>query len=874
MVKNLSRKLLGIALFSVLSIWALFSFNLHLGLDLKGGARIVYSFDFVKALRVDKVISENDYANREQLLQQIADIFRLRLDATGMVDIPIYPQGDDALVIELPDFSEKQVEEIKRTISNQGLLDFRIIADTADNVSLGAETQKWQTWKAAHPDGTTTDFNRLPESEGGPRPEIRWFMADTSEDSDATTSLSSYIVEGAIPLLMLDAVRPEFAGEDSWEFSGADLEYAGGKMGQMGFPEVDFRLYGHRKAEFTEFTGHYKGQQMAIVLNHKVFSAPNINEALPGGGQISGGTGGFSQAQVNELVTVLRTGSLPILPQLESESYVGSTLGEDAINTGMNSAMYGGILVLLFMLLYYRINGVVACAALLFNAFTLMGALYFTQATLTLPGLAGLVLTIGMAVDANILIFERVREEWSRGREVPQAYKNGYERAFWTIIDANVTTLIAGVILWKFGTGPVQGFAATLCLGILTTLFSTLVFSKVLMNAIVFGKNPPKKISMGSILAKTSNINFLGKRKIAAVVSAVFIAGGLYVYGSHADEMLGIDFAGGSTARVELTEPISIGQMRENLPGFQVTIIKSGSAAAASDTSSSFQVKRKLSAEQRAEAKAEARNANLSIQELEAMNSDVTAEEQAAAVAAALQKKDLATLMIEDLAANLEPWLPKLADGSIDFDNAFPEKSTVGARVSGEIKSAAVRAILLSLILIVVYMTFRFREYRYGFAAVAALFHDVLITLGTLAVASNMGWVHIEINLEIIAAFLTIIGYSLNDTIVVFDRIRENLPRRKESFSEVINISINQSLSRTILTSVTTFFVVAVLFFFNRPFHNSLEGFSFAMLIGIIVGTYSSMFVASPLLVFFDRWARKHRVEESKEVKSAKALKA
>jgi len=223
--------------------------------------------------------------------------------------------------------------------------------------------------------------------------------------------------------------------------------------------------------------------------------------------------------------------------------------------------------------------------------------------------------------------------------------------------------------------------------------------------------------------------------------------------------------------------------------------------------------------------------------------------------------RDLAATMVKEMAVSLDGFLFYHADGTVDFDKSFPEKATVGARVSGEIKGAAVRAILVSLILIVVYMTFRFREYRYGFAAVVALFHDVLITLGALALASKLGLVHIEINLEIIAAFLTIIGYSLNDTIVVFDRIRENLPRRKEDFAEIINISINQSLSRTILTSVTTFFVVGVLFVANRQYHNSLEGFSFAMLIGIIVGTYSSMFVASPLLVFFDRWARKRQME-------------
>lgn len=851
MVKNLSRKLLGIAFFSVLSVWALLSFNLHLGLDLRGGARIVYSFDFVQALQ-DEVIDEADYADRAGFLQRMADIFGKRLVASDMTDIPIYPQGDNELVIELPDFTEDQVEGIKTIISNQGLLDFRIIAETSDNVGLPAETDKWKAWKAANPEGDPLDFNRLAESEGGPRPEIRWFAADDSPTSGVASAHAMSMVDGAFPLLMQDAVHPEYRGDQSWAFNGGDLKYVGGQLGPDGFPQVFFKLYGHRKSAFEEFTTEYKNRPMGIVLNNKLYSAPNINDTLPGEGTISGGSGGFSQTEVYELVTVLQSGSLTIVPQLESQFYTGATLGEDAIATGQKSAMIGGGIVLLFMLLYYRMNGLVACLALLFNAFLLVGALFFTQATLTLPGLAGLILTIGMAVDANILIFERVREEWTRGREVPQAYKNGYERAFWTIIDANVTTLIAGAILWKFGTGPVQGFAATLCLGILTTLFSVLVVSKVIMNGIIFGSKTPEKVSMAAAMAGNRRIDFLSKRKIAGVLSVLLIAGGLFAYSGVANEMLGIDFAGGSTAKVELSKPMAISDVRDRLPGYQVTSVRSGAGEAASDLSTSFHIKRKLTPEEQAAAAETARRANLSANQIAAGEADSSA---------AQMEKDLATIMIEDLASNLEGLLPTLADGSIDYNTAFPEKSTVGARVSGEIKNSAVRAILFALVLIVIYMTFRFREYRYGFAAVVALFHDVLITLGALAVAYSTGLVHVEINLEIIAAFLTIIGYSLNDTIVVFDRVRENLPRRKEGFAEVINISINQSLSRTILTSVTTFLVVGVLFIFNRPYHNSLEGFSFAMLIGIIVGTYSSMFVASPLLVFFDRWARKHRVE-------------
>ena len=845
MVHNLSRKLLGIAVVSLLSLWAIFSFDLHLGLDLRGGTRLVYSLDFDGAVERGE-ITESERQQSQTLLDETVTIFAKRVDPSGVKDIPIYSQGVDSLIIELPDYTEEQVEEVKRLVGSQGLLQFRIIAENSDGLPLATESQKWRDWHAANPEGTPLDFNRVAENQGGPRPEIRWFTPDTSEGSDAAFSLAQHIVDGAIPLLMLDQIRPELAASDSsWEFSGGGLAYAGATTGNTGFPVVAFEFVKFRKKAFSDFTAEYKGRSMAIVLNNMVFSAPNINDRLPGGGVIEGGQGGFDMEQVGELVTVLKTGSLKIVPQIESETFVGSALGKDAITTGAQSAGLGGILVLIFMLVYYRMNGVVACLSLAFNAFMLMGMIYFTQATLTLPGLAGLVLTIGMAVDANILIFERVREEWKRGRELPQAYKNGYDRAFLTIVDANVTTLIAGLVLYNVGTGPVQGFAATLCLGLLTTMFSALIFSKVIMNMIIFGKNPPQKVSMMKAFAEDKHFDFLAARKIAAVVSIVLIAGGLVAYTGNYDKMLGIDFAGGATARVELAKTADIGQMRGLLPGFEITQITGKNNS--EDTEASFLIKRKLTPEQR--------NA------LNSSNSDVSGSID----------RDFAGVMVGELAVSLDSYLFHAEDGSVNLGKSFPEKSTVGARVSGEIKGAAFRAIMLSLLLIVVYMTFRFREYRYGFAAVAALFHDVLITLGALAVASSTGLVHIEINLEIIAAFLTIIGYSLNDTIVVFDRIRENLPRRKEGFADVINISINQSLSRTILTSVTTFLVVAVLFFFNRPYHNSLEGFSFAMLVGIVVGTYSSMFVASPLLVFFDRWARKHQVEEVKMTKAAKA---
>ena len=661
-----------------------------------------------------------------------------------------------------------------------------------------------------------------------PREGILWFELSESALAEEAAGGGSLRVAPdltAVPVRLEDTIRSIEAGSpSSWEFTGADLDFVGRSQDQHGFSAVRFEFQEHRKAAFADFTEDFRQRQMAIILNQKIHSAPVIQNRLPGGGIITGGTNGFSTEEVQELITVLRTGSLRILPQLESQDTVGPSLGRDSIRIGIWSATIGGIAVIGFMLLYYWINGVVACLTLAFNAFLLIGALFFTQATLTLPGLAGLVLTIGMAVDANILIFERVREERKRGREVPQAYKNGYERAFTTIVDANLTTFLTALILYYVGTGPVQGFAAVLALGLLTTLFSSLVFSKLLMHWLVFGrKNTFKEVRMVGSLAGNARLPFISLRKVAAVISLGALACSIWMFSIRGQDMLGIDFAGGSSARIELEQTSPISEVRGLLPGFTVTQIDKPDSADSED-STSFLVKRKLS----------------------------TAEREAFKLGLAESN---------DLQDSFQSELKEKLSGHLAKAEPFKEIITVGPRVSGEIQQKAIQAMLLALIGIIIYMNFRFKEYRYGLAAVTALFHDVLFTLGALAFAGHMGWVQVEINLEIIAAFLTIIGYSLNDTIVVFDRIRENLPRRNEGFADVINLSINQSLSRTILTSVTTFFVVGVLFWSNRPLHNVLEGFSFAMLVGVVIGTYSSMFVASPMLIFLDRWARKPKVQ-------------
>ncbi|KAA3608261.1 MAG: protein translocase subunit SecD [Planctomycetota bacterium] len=835
MVPYLSRKIFGIAALVLLTIFSLVTSQVNLGLDLQGGSRIVYRLPIEQA-KADGQIGENE--DPVVVVRETADIFRRRLEISGsaLQDLPIYPQGEDRVVLELPGMTEQEAERVKSTIINQGSLQFRIVVDHTDTaLDLAGEIQKYKDWIGNNPEGNANTFNKVEEKDGGPRAGILWMELSQKALDEEQEGKGSYRVDSsltAIPLRQENVIRGVALDDaDSWVFRGADLGFVGAAQDRAGFNAVSFEFKSHRRGAFEVFTKEYKNRSMAIVLNEEVISAPVIQNVLPGGGIITGGRNGFSQEEMRELITVLRTGSLSIKPILESQLYTGPTLGGDAIRLGLWSAIIGSLAVFAFMLIYYRFNGIVACMALLFNGFILFGAMAFTQATLTLPGLAGLVLTIGMAVDANILIFERVREERRRGREVPQAYKNGYERAFTTIVDANLTSLITALILFQVGTGPVRGFAATLSLGILTSMFSALVFSKVLMHFLVFSK--PAKISevkMMSRLAGGAKIDFLAKRKVAAMVSAVLMVAGLATFALKGSGMMGIDFTGGGIAQIHLKEPASISDMRGLLAGYTVTRIKGDTDS--EELSNRFLVKGKLSERQKA-----------------AMEGEVDTGD----------------------AAFFEQELRERLGDRLHLEEPFPELSTVGERVSGDMQQKAIQAILLSFIAVVIYMNFRFKEFRYGIAAVVAVFHDIIITLGFLAIFKSLGLIMVEINLEIIAAFLTIIGYSLNDTIVVFDRVRENLPRRKESFPEIINLSINQSLSRTILTSVTTFFVVAVLFVMNKPMHNVLEGFSFAMLVGVVVGTYSSMFVASPMLLFLDRWARKRRLPDGATAQKKKA---
>ena len=765
-----------------------------------------------------------------------------------------------------------------------------IDADPALSTDIEVERVAVAAWIDGHPDVPITEYNRVLAGRTGAASRLRYFPRRSTIENLETP--------------LADRLLAVIVEEDSaWRFEGSDLRTVFQSVDSLGFPAVGFEMIAPKQNDFGDFTEDHKDKVMAIVISGEIASAPTIEDKLPGRGVINGGRGGFTSKEVQDLIQVLRSGSLKIAPTFEQQETVGATLGQDYVKRGTTSALIGLVAVLIFTMFYYRRLGVVAAVSLLFNLVILMGAMSFIRATLTLPGVAGIILTVGMAVDANILIYERIREEQARGRKPLQSARDGFANAFSTIVDANVTTLITGLILMKVGTGPVRGFATTLSIGIITSMISALILTKVLVHFQLKSGNV-KTWSMRHLVGKTS-IKFMAKRKVAAIASLVLCGAGLFGFmQTPNNEKLGIDFLGGTTMLVRVADPMDSSAMREKfdptknpLLGQETNFTKSVEITPIlnSETDGGFTSFRLTSKSSDEEGNSTSL-ANIRT-DVEGWLQDVLqggpVEELAvtgntasgvlyfenshpdAEVTLGLAKvgiEDATVTMNEDgtanftgtvaggtsvdnLAERLQLDLAQYSDeAGNNFNLASPigELNSVGAQVVSELRDQAVLAMLLSLFAAVMYIRMRFAEYSYGFAAVIALVHDVIIALGAVALAIYTGLVQVEINLAMIAAFLTIIGYSLNDTIVIFDRVRENLPRMKGTLSEVLDVSINQTLSRTLLTSLTTLITVSLLFAFNAGTGNVIEGFSFALIIGIISGTYSTVFIASPALHWFE----------------------
>ncbi len=569
--------------------------------------------------------------------------------------------------------------------------------------------------------------------------------------------------------------------------------------------EVSMSMNPDGAQTWKRLTGENIGKSVAIVLDDYVYSFPTVQSEISGGR--SSITGNFTINESKDLANILKAGKLPARARIVQEDVVGPSLGKEAINSGLLSFVIALILVLLYMGIYYNKAGWVADLALFANVFFIMGVLASFGAVLTLPGIAGIVLTIGLSVDANILIFERVREELEDGAVLKTAIRNGFKHALSSIIDSNVTTLILGIILYVFGTGPIQGFATTLIIGILTSLFSAIFISRLVFEWLLDRNKPiPFSIPATARLYKNININFVGKRKLYYMISGGIILLGAISFATKGLN-LGVDFKGGRSYVVRFNRDVVPQEARD---------ILAGPFKQAPDCKT---------------------------------------------FGSANQLKITTAFNIEDQSTETDNLVEKtLVDGLKTLPNIslveIRSSSKVGENISDDIKSSAVWAILISCVLMFVYIFIRFQKWSFGLGAVAALLHDVLVVLAVFSIFNGVLPFSLEINQDFIAAILTVMGYSMTDTVVVFDRIREflTLNKKKElegkEQSTVINFALNSTLSRTLNTSLTIFFVLLAIFIFGGEV---IRGFSFALLVGIVIGTYSSICIATPIVVDFDR---------------------
>ncbi len=732
MGKNLKWKALLIVLVAAAAIW--FSYppldvvdregnvaqegKINLGLDLQGGMHLVLEVDTSK-------LSANEAKDAPQ---RALEIIRNRIDQFGVLEPVIQLQGNNRLLVQLPGITDRQ--RAKDIIGKTAHLEFRLVSDDPDLLkkATGGEIVAGYELKTIK-------------------------RRDDSEEQ-------VLIAEEAVLTgdLLVDATT---------EFS------------QQGFgqPYVSLELNDKGADIFADVTGRNVGKRLAVVLDGEVNTAPVIRERIPSGrAQI---TGNFSLQEAKDIALILRAGALPAPVEIIEERSVGPALGKDSVRQGINAIIIGGILVLSFMAIYYLLAGLIADMALVLNIVLITGALSYFKATLTLPGIAGLVLTIGMAVDANVLIFERIREESRLGKSLRAAIHAGYDKAFWTILDANVTTLITALILFQFGTGPVRGFATTLSIGILASMFTALVVTRVVFDLITIARPQMEKLPMLQFFSQP-NIPFVNIRKGAYAFSVILIILGMSLFIHRGEKNYGVDFTGGTLHQFRFTEVVPVDEVRSILAGVGLG---------------------ESSIQQFGEGK---------------------------------------EMIIRSYAGKTEDIVSSLKERyGVDSVEVL-RVETVGPAVGEDLRRAAIKALIFAMIGICIYISLRF-EFRFAVTAIIAIIHDLLVSLGMIALTGR------EISLPVIAALLTIVGYSINDTIVLFDRIREDRKfMRKAGQEEIINTSINQTLSRTVLTSLTTLLVVLALFFVGGKVIND---FAFVLMVGVLVGTYSSIFIASPLLI-------------------------
>jgi SecD/SecF fusion protein len=794
--------------------------KVKLGLDLKGGSSFVVEVDAVDvakkmvedgtAVSIES-IKDSDLKDKVKDVQDIAvEVIRNRIDVLGTAEPEIYPEGDNRIVVRLPGADAETRAEAKAQMSRDAVLTFKLVhQDSGEWVSeVISAGQMPSGFKMGGQNGAGTFFLR------------DMSVPDEQLNRDYYEQLKKFGAKRADFMLMEDRLqdgskiyRPYYIDRRK-QLGGDTIENAFVTYDQMtSVPKISLEFNNEGKKTFGRVTEAHgpsedgTSRELAIILDDKLYSAPRINEPIfSGRAEISGS---FSVTEARRLVNVLRAGALPGRVKIVEERTVAPTLGQDSIDSGIQAIAYGGIAVLLFMALYYMLPGLIANLSLVFVLVLLPVGMVVSSGflgvlsgsleggavslpTLTLYGIAGIVLTVGMAVDANVLIFERMREEWKVGKSISGSINAGYNKAFSTILDANVTTLLTAVILFWQGSGPIRGFAVTLSAGILVSMFIVLVITRLFFNSLA-DSNMIKSIKMMSIpgLANIS-IDFIGKRKLAGLLSILIIAGTWVLFAQKGDANLGVDFTGGTVMSFEFDQKQDKAVVLE-------TLASVGFPTAKADYETDLHGKQFLEVK----------------------------------VGASGEEAEPALSAVKALEGNYR-----------DVKN-----DSVGSQIGDELKNSGIKAIIFALIGIIIYISIRF-EFAFAMGAITALAHDVLITVGIYCALGH------ELSMPIIAALLTIVGYSVNDTIVVFDRIREDLKLEKgKSYKEIANLSINQTLSRTVLTSFTTLLTVVMLLVFGG---GAVKDFALALCIGILVGTYSSIFVATPVVLL---WHKEDKVK-------------
>jgi SecD/SecF fusion protein len=570
---------------------------------------------------------------------------------------------------------------------------------------------------------------------------------------------------------------------------------------------VEMKMNADGSDKWGKITEANKGKSVAIVLDDLVYSAPTVQDKISGG--ISSITGDFSFDEAKALSSILKAGKLPAPAKIVEEAIVGPSLGQESINKGVTSFVIAFFLVLVYIFFYYNLAGLASIVALLANVFFIIGALASLGTTLTLPGIAGLVLTIGMSVDANVIIFERIKEELADGKGIRLAITDGFNKSLSAILDANVTTLLTAIILMVFGEGPVKGFAVVLFVGIIFSFFTAIFITRMLFEARLNAKKEIRfSIPLTANAFKNTNIQFLKNRKKYYIISGIVIALGIVSFATKSFN-LGVDLKGGRSYTISFDNTnISTSDIAASLE----------SALGSSPTVKFF-------------------GSNDKVKIITKYKFDEASEEV---------DLEVKKLLFDNLSAKYTSAITFEQFIDKDYDLGISESYIVGPTIAKDIKTKSIYAIIFSLIVMFLYIMIRFKGWQFAAGAIVALIHDVIVVLAMFSIFDGILPFSLEIDQAIIAAVLTVIGYSINDTVIVFDRIREFLgENKKKDQIEVMNNALNSTLSRTVNTSTTTIFVLLVIFLFGGA---AIKGMSFALLVGILVGTYSSLCIASSVV--------------------------